>query len=114
MGQQSQVGSFKLPSGQRGPARWRAIGKGAPEGRVVTEQAAAYCAGEGGPSGQHHGLLGTDAVTCPGVCLGFGAGPVCPTSHIVRTHFRGVVITRPVEQTVQRFGVAVVAGENRE
>jgi len=108
------VGSLELPSGQCGSARGRAVGEAATEGWVVTKQAGVHCTGEGGPSGQHHGLLGTDAMAGPGVGLGFGAGPACPTPHIVRAHFRGVVVTRPAEQTVQRFGIAVVARQNCE
>lgn len=57
------------------------------------------------------GFLGADTVAGLGVGSGFGAGAARPACDIGGAHGRGVILTSPADQAVERFGVAVVAGE---
>ncbi len=111
VGEKGELDLFELVGAECSATGWWAVREGNLGGRVVTNEASVDCTCESGPGGQDHGFLGADTVAGLRVGSGLGTGAARPARDIGGADGRGVILASPADQAVERFGVAMVAGE---
>jgi len=111
VGEKGELDLFELVGAECSATGWWAVREGNLGGRVVTNEASVDCTCESGPGGQDHGFLGADTVAGLRVGSGLGTGAERPARDIGGADGRGVILASPADQAVERFGVAMVAGE---
>jgi hypothetical protein len=114
MREKGELDLLKLVGAECSATGWWTVREGNLGGRVVTNEASVDCTCESGPDGQDHGFLGADTVAGLRVGSGLGSGAGRPTCDIGGADGRSVIFASPADQAVERFGVAMVAGEYRE
>jgi len=114
VGKKTQVDLSEFGGTEGGATRWRPAREIDLCSWILAHEASVDSGCEGGSGGQDHRFLRSDPVACFRVGSRFDAGAAHPPNNIGGTDPSCVTVSGPVDESVERLRVAVVAGECRE